>query len=191
MSRVLVAGIGNVFFSDDGFGVEVVHRLDPATLPETVHVADYGIRGVHLAYDLLDGGYDTLILVDAVPLGETPGTVAVLDATAAPWAGQTTTVDAHSMSPAVVLQTLHGLGGTIGRVLVLGCQPQAITEAMSLSEPVTAAVERALPRLIELAQTESALPAAEHQPQPAQAVAASPPVSHPMRTQVSAQGRSL
>ena len=77
--RVLVAGIGNVFLGDDGFGVEVVRRLDPDRLPADVDVADYGIRGVHLAYDLLDGRHDVLVLVDALPLGEPPGTLAVLE----------------------------------------------------------------------------------------------------------------
>ena len=44
-----------------------------------VTVADFGIRGVHLAYELLDG-YDALVLIDAMPLGEAPGTVADLRA---------------------------------------------------------------------------------------------------------------
>ena len=78
--RVLVAGIGNVFLGDDGFGVEVVRRLAAVSLPDGVDVADYGIRGVHLAYDLLDGRYDTVVLVDALPLEEPPGTLAVLEA---------------------------------------------------------------------------------------------------------------
>ncbi len=207
MSKVLVAGIGNVFFSDDGFGVEVVHRLDPATLdttmpPGTVSVADYGIRGVHLAYDLLDCHYDTLILVDAVPLGQEPGTVAVLDATTASWAGQAATVDAHSMSPATVLQTLNGLGGTIDRVLVLGCQPDSVAEGMGLSAVVAAAVDDAIPRLINLAwaefshQAESPHQAgisreAEPGHQASGPIAAAAAVSSRITPQVSAQGRSL
>ncbi|GAB3980070.1 hypothetical protein GCM10029978_077150 [Actinoallomurus acanthiterrae] len=77
--RVLVAGIGNVFLGDDGFGVEVVGRIDASALPSTVEVTDYGIRGVHLVYELLDGRVDTLILVDAVPLDGPPGTLAVLE----------------------------------------------------------------------------------------------------------------
>ena len=76
--RTLVAGIGNVFLSDDAFGVEVAHRLSGRELPEGVRVEDYGIRGMHLAYDLLDG-YDALVLVDAVPMGEPPGTLAVIE----------------------------------------------------------------------------------------------------------------
>jgi hydrogenase maturation protease len=76
--RTLVAGVGNIFFGDDGFGVEVVRRLAPARLPDGVDVVDYGIRGVHLAYALLDGRYDTVIIVDALPSGEPPGTLTVL-----------------------------------------------------------------------------------------------------------------
>ena len=83
--RVLVAGIGNVFLGDDGFGVEVVQRIDPTSLPAGVDVADYGIRGVHLAYDLLDGRYGTVVMVDAVPLDEPPGTLAVLEVDGRGW----------------------------------------------------------------------------------------------------------
>ena len=75
---VLVAGIGNIFLADDGFGVEVAQRLRRPALPDGVRVEDFGIRGVHLAYELLDG-YDALVLVDAVPMGEPPGTVAVIE----------------------------------------------------------------------------------------------------------------
>ena len=77
--RVLVAGIGNVFFGDDGFGPAVVEHVDRSWLPERVDVADYGISGVHLAYDLLDGRHGWLVMVDAVPLGEPPGTLSVLE----------------------------------------------------------------------------------------------------------------
>ena len=76
--RVLVAGIGNIFLGDDGFGVEVAQRLLTRPVPDGVRVEDFGIRGVHLAYELLDG-YETLVLVDAVPMGEAPGTVALLE----------------------------------------------------------------------------------------------------------------
>ena len=73
-ARVLVAGIGNIFLGDDGFGVEVAQRLRRRPARDGVRVEDYGIRGVHLAYELLDG-YDALVLVDAVPMDEPAGTV--------------------------------------------------------------------------------------------------------------------
>lgn len=156
--RVLVAGIGNVFLGDDGFGVEVVRRLDSAVLPDGVDVADYGIRGVHLAYDLLDAPYDILVMIDAVPLGELPGTLAVLDASAAAVNVGASPADAHSMSPDVVLRALRGLGGSIDRVLVVGCQPAALEERMELSHPVRAAVDDAVPRVLQLVHDLAAQP---------------------------------
>jgi hydrogenase maturation protease len=155
-AKVLVAGIGNIFLADDGFGVEVVRRLLEArpehAWPAGVTVADYGIRGVHLAYDLLDAGYDALVLVDAVPLPDPPGTVVVLDATGHASTTGAATVDAHSMNPDVVLRTLHGIGGDVDRVLVVGCRPAVLEERMGLSAPVEAAVDeaaRAVLRVVE------------------------------------------
>ncbi|MEJ7743776.1 MAG: hydrogenase maturation protease [Nocardioidaceae bacterium] len=76
--RILVAGVGNIFLGDDGFGSEVARRLAGQHLPEEVRVTDYGIRGMHLAYDLLDG-YDALVLVDAMPGRGRPGDITVLE----------------------------------------------------------------------------------------------------------------
>jgi hydrogenase maturation protease len=144
---VLLAGIGNIFLGDDGFGVEVATRLGRQAVPDGVQVADYGIRGVHLAYELLDG-YDTLVLVDAVPMGETPGTLAVIEpgAPAAPAGGDDVApvIDAHSMSPGVVLGMLAGLGGSVNRVVVVGCEPATLDEGIGLSPAVAAAVEPAV-----------------------------------------------
>lgn len=143
--KVLVAGIGNIFLGDDGFGVEVAARLRGAELPDGVRVEDFGIRGVHLAYELLDG-YDALVMIDAVPMGEPPGTVALIEPDPAGDVGDSAgpAMDAHSMNPAVVLQMLAGMGGHVGRVVVVGCEPSVIDERMGLSPPVEAAVERAV-----------------------------------------------
>lgn len=139
---VLVAGVGNIFLGDDGFGVEVVRRLAERPLPPGVRVADFGIRGVHLAYELLDG-YEALVLVDAVPMSEPPGTVAVIEADAPP-EGVPPVVDAHGMSPQVVLATLARLGGSLERVVVVGCQPSNLEEGIGLSPPVAGAVDAAV-----------------------------------------------
>jgi hydrogenase maturation protease len=161
-SRTLIAGIGNIFLGDDGFGVEVVHRLDPSGLPDGVEVADVGIRGVHLAYTLLDGRYDTLVIVDAVPSGHPPGTVTVVrpDPPAfRPRAGADLAespeisgdpevaappLDAHGMSPDAVLGLMRTLGGELDEVLVVGCEPAFLAERMELSTPVRAAVDEAV-----------------------------------------------
>jgi hydrogenase maturation protease len=145
--RTLVAGIGNIFLSDDGFGVEVATRLAAQPLPPGVRVADFGIRGVHLAYELLDG-YDCLILVDAVPMGEKPGTVAVIqpESETSPGGGHETVpvVDAHSMDPRVVLATLARLGGRVERIYLVGCQPANLQEGIGLTPAVAAAVDSAV-----------------------------------------------
>jgi hydrogenase maturation protease len=139
-TTTLVAGVGNVFFGDDGFGVEVARRLQSEELPAGVRVADYGIRGVHLAYQLLDG-YDTLILIDAIARGEAPGTVSLIEPRAGGAADAS--MDAHGMDPAAVLALVRQLGGRIDRVLVVGCEPAEICERMGLSEPVARAVDEA------------------------------------------------
>jgi hydrogenase maturation protease len=140
--RVLVAGIGNIFFGDDAFGVEVAQRLLRCELPAAVKVQDFGIRGLHLAYELLDG-YDTLVLVDALPMGEPPGTVAVIEPElqVAQREEIGAPIEAHSMSPAVVLSLMSGLGATVGRVLIVGCQPEVVDEGIGLSPSVADAVD--------------------------------------------------
>jgi hydrogenase maturation protease len=151
--RVLVAGIGNIFFGDDGFGVEVVQRMAGVHVPESVKVVDFGIRGVHLAYELLNG-YDALVLVDALPVGEEPGTVVLVEAEQpeSPSAGDdlAPTIEAHSMNPALVLGMLASLGGRVDRILVIGCQPLTVEEGIGLSEPVAAAVDHAVEAVSEV-----------------------------------------
>lgn len=140
-ARVLVAGVGNIFFGDDGFGCEMARSLAKEPLPEHVRVVDYGIRGLHLAYDLLDG-YEALVLIDALPGQQGPGTVRVLEVGQEhlePAAG----VDAHSMHPAAVLATVESLGGSLPRTFVVGCEPETTGEAMGLSETVTRSVDTA------------------------------------------------
>ena len=109
--RVLVAGIGNVFRTDDGFGPEVARRLAALPWPDGVRVVDYGIRGMHLAYDLLDP-WDALVLVDALPDRGEPGGLVVLEI-GDEHVGAGARVDAHGMDPATVLATLAALGGRL------------------------------------------------------------------------------
>jgi hydrogenase maturation protease len=155
--KTLVAGIGNIFFGDDGFGVEVANRLVGRELPAGVRLGEYGIRGIHLAYELLDG-YDLLVLIDAVPINQPPGTVAVIevDMDDVVRAGDTG-IDAHTMTPASVLGALAHLGGRVGRVLLVGCQPESIDERLGLSQPVAAAVEVAVDEVTKLLDVVSAV----------------------------------
>jgi hydrogenase maturation protease len=139
--RMLIAGVGNIFLGDDGFGVEVARRLAAAGLPGWVQVADYGISGMHLAYDLA-GGYETAILIDAAPRGDPPGTVTVLEV--APGSPAPRLFDGHGMQPDVVLGMLGMLGAACPRVLLVGCEPASVEPRMELSEPVAGAVDEAV-----------------------------------------------
>ncbi|WP_181777771.1 hydrogenase maturation protease [Amycolatopsis pittospori] len=140
--RVLVAGVGNIFLGDDGFGVEVVRRLSTQDFPDGVRVADYGIRGLHLAYDLAGGGYGLTVLVDATMRGDPPGTVYVVELDLPDGPPQVTgeALDAHGMQPDVVLNLVALLGGDPGRVLLVGCEPAVLAQRMGLSPAVEAAV---------------------------------------------------
>lgn len=140
-NRILVVGVGNIFLGDDGFGVEVAARLARRPIPEGVRVADFGIRGVHLAYELLEG-YDLVILVDTVDSGDAPGTVTVLEPD--PDNPGEVPPDAHDLDPVAVLGLLSDLGGSVGRLLVVGCEPADLSEQIGLSEPVAAAVDEAI-----------------------------------------------
>ena len=148
-----MAGVGNVLCSDDGFGSEVAGRLlaRPAEIPAGVEVVDVGIRGLHLAYRLLDG-YDALLIVDTTHRDQAPGALYLLEHDLAQVGGSE--LDPHGMSPDAVLALLDGLArdtgaGTgardvVGRVLVLGCEPAELGPGMGLSPPVHAAVDEAV-----------------------------------------------
>ncbi|MCG5218646.1 hydrogenase maturation protease [Streptosporangium sp. KLBMP 9127] len=147
VSRVLVAGIGNIFLGDDGFGVEVVRRLAGEEAAPGVDVVDFGIRGMDLAY-ALQRDYDTVIFIDAAPRGQPPGTLTVLEPHL-PEGG--TAVETHGMDPIRVLRLAAELGRMPARVLVLCCEPAtALTGApdedvlVGLSEPVRAAIDEAV-----------------------------------------------
>lgn len=140
--RVLVAGIGNVFLGDDGFGIEVVRRLAGENLP--ADVVDFGIRGLDLAY-ALQRDYEAAILVDAAPRGEPPGTLTLLEPHLPDPDG--VTVEAHGMNPVRVLRMAAELGRVPGRVLLLCCEPATlITDDVvtELSEPVRDALDQAV-----------------------------------------------
>jgi hydrogenase maturation protease len=164
-ARVLVAGIGNIFLGDDGFGAEVARRLATASLPEWVQVADYGTSGMHLMYDLADG-FDTVILIDAAPRGGEPGAVSLLELDPADYqathggAEPASTVspffDAHGMQPDVMLGMLGVLGGQTHRILVVGCEPACTDYGIGLSEPVAAAVDTAVAMVTDLVSASSA-----------------------------------
>jgi hydrogenase maturation protease len=163
-AEVLVAGVGNIFLGDDGFGPEVVRHLgapEQPPLPEPVRLVDYGIRGLHLSYDLLEG-YSALIIVDAMPglgrLGEIrvmavdPDDVPNSDGPD-PHGPDPHSPDPHSMDPVAVLSGLPSLGGALPPTYVVGAQPANLQEGIGLSDPLRAAVPVAGAAIRELLAT--------------------------------------
>jgi hydrogenase maturation protease len=146
---ILVAGIGNIFLGDDGFGVAVAQALAKTSFPAAVRVEDFGLRGFDLAYALQDG-YETTILVDAFPHGEAPGTVYLVEPDLSDpcfGAAKGTFVEPHAMNPVNVLRMAVAMNAPLKRVLLVGCEPATFGSEegkMGLSREVEAAVDEAV-----------------------------------------------
>jgi hydrogenase maturation protease len=152
--RTLVAGVGNIFARDDAFGVEVIRLLADRPVEPGVEIRDFGIRGVHLVYDLLDG-CDLFVLIDAAASGDDPGTVTVLEVEPGktPADGDPApapVIDAHGLTPDDIFALLASLDGRPGRSLVVACQPADTSPGMGLSDPVRAALPHAVTAVEEI-----------------------------------------
>jgi hydrogenase maturation protease len=169
--RILIACIGNIFLGDDGFGVEVARKLMGRPYPEGIYVVDFGIRGMDLAYSLLDA-YDSLVLVDAVTRGGQPGTLYLLEpdlSAMTPEKGGEAgriALDTHSMDPVKVLAYASMLGAQPIHTLLVGCEPEPATLGtedpsmdmqMGLSEPVQAAIDEAVKMIDALVEKQVSL----------------------------------
>ncbi|HZR15946.1 MAG TPA: hydrogenase maturation protease [Verrucomicrobiae bacterium] len=147
MNRILIAGIGNVFFGDDAFGVEVAQALLKRDLPPGVEVRDFGIRSYDLAFALTDN-YDAIILIDAAARGQQPGTVFLIEPDLAELRELDRTIpDAHSLDLVRVLQMAESFGGIRTAPFLVGCEPSLLESSdgeLGLSDPVRAAVPKAV-----------------------------------------------
>jgi hydrogenase maturation protease len=144
--QILVAGIGNAWMRDDGFGGEVAKLLEQRELPAGVRVMDFGSGGLDLAYEVMRG-YDALILIDVSRQGDKPGTLYVMEADPDDVDGQVEDgqmLDPHGMDPQTVLRFVKYVGGWPGRVIVIACEPEVIEDlGFGLSDPVKGSLGRA------------------------------------------------
>jgi hydrogenase maturation protease len=149
---ILVAGVGNAWLRDDGFGGEVARRLEQRELPEAVSVMDVGTGGLDLAYEVMRG-YDGLVILDVSRQGGEPGTLYVIEPSQEEvQAGieDGDVINPHSMDPQTVLRFVKSLGAWPGRVVVIACEPAEVEDmGWGLTEQVSAAVERAVDLVIE------------------------------------------
>ncbi len=150
--QILVAGIGNAWLRDDGFGGEVTRRLETRALPDGVTVADFGTGGLDLAYEVMRG-YDALVLLDVSRQGGEPGTLYLMEPDEQAFAAgieDGEMLDPHGMDPQTVLRFVRAVGGWPGKVVVIACEPAEVEEmGIGLSDEVGAAVERAVELVVE------------------------------------------
>jgi hydrogenase maturation protease len=150
--KVLVAGIGNAWMGDDGFGSEVVKQLGTVELPPGVAVMDFGTGGLNLAYEVMRG-YDALLILDISQQGGSPGTLYVIEADEDSVDGSIQDGDSlnpHGMDPKTVLRFVKSIGAWPGKVLVIACEPAVVEEiGFQLSESVAGAVEPAVKLVLE------------------------------------------
>jgi hydrogenase maturation protease len=150
--QILVAGVGNAWLRDDGFGSEVTKSLSERQLPAGVEVMDFGSGGLDLAYEVMRG-YDALILIDSSRQGEAPGTLYVMEADEKDVEGgieDGQMIDPHGMDPRTVLRFVKYVGGWPGRVLVVACEPEVVDDVgFGLSDPVKASVAQAVEVVLE------------------------------------------
>jgi hydrogenase maturation protease len=155
--RILVAGIGNIFKGDDGFGVEVARTLSkltgraPLDLPDDVAVIDFGIRGIDLAF-AITSGYETVILIDAMQRGDKPGNICVIQPDAADLQGPVALVQGHNLDPLSVLRWASGMVDALPQVYVVGCEPAEIPDEDDLVEGLSPPVQAAIAKAVELIQ---------------------------------------
>jgi hydrogenase maturation protease len=152
VKKILVAGVGNAWMGDDGFGAEVVSKLGEIELPRGVAVMDFGTGGLNLAYEVMNG-YDALMILDISQQGGTPGTLYVIEADEDSIDGNIedgATINPHGMDPKTMLRFVKSIGAWPGKVVVIACEPQTVEEiGFQLSESVAGAVEPAIKLVLE------------------------------------------
>ncbi len=150
--QILVAGIGNAWLRDDGFGSEVAKRLESRELPEGVSVFDFGSGGLDLAYEVMRG-YHGLVLVDVSQQGGEPGTLYVMEPDEEEIQGgieDGEVINPHGMDPKTVLRFVKSVGGWPGKVVIVACEPANVEEmGMGLTNEVSASVDRAVTLVLE------------------------------------------
>ena len=145
-SRRVVVGVGNPYRGDDGAGLAVAERLR-GRLPEGVELAECADEPTRLL-DAWDGA-DAALVVDAISSGGEPGTVHRFDASAEPIPARVFRSSTHAFGIAEAIELSRALGTLPPRIVVYGIEGAAFTAGEGLTEPVEAAVGRAVDAVLE------------------------------------------
>jgi hydrogenase maturation protease len=150
--RILIAGVGNAWLQDDGFGGEVARRLERRPMPPGVAVMDAGTGGLDLAYEVMRG-YDAVVILDVSRQGGKPGTLYVMEVSEEDVEGKIDdgeTINPHGMDPRTMLRFVRSIGAWPGRVMVIACEPAEVEElGLGLSADVASAIEQAVELVLE------------------------------------------
>mgnify|MGYP001576376524 FL=1 len=153
MKKILVACLGNIFYGDDAFGVEVAKVLSEQDLPKNVKLIDFGIRGIDLAFELIND-YKLVLLVDTIKIGAEAGSVFVLEPKTDEDGNDNFT---HDLTPTKAMQIASRLKTKPQKMLLIGCEPANLEFHDEMSEPVKNAVEKAVGKILEIVLTEDQL----------------------------------
>lgn len=149
MNEILIACLGNIFYGDDAFGVEVAKLLSEQDLPENVKLTDFGIRGIDLAFELIND-YELVILVDTIKIGAEAGSVFVLE----PKLGENSENFTHDLTPTKAMHIASRLKTKPKKMLLVGCEPVNLEFNDEMSEEIRSAVEKAVGKILEIIEKE-------------------------------------
>ncbi len=120
--RILILGIGNILWADEGFGVRAVEALHRQySFPENVKLMDGGTQGIYLVQHIQSA--DVLVVFDAVDYGLPPGTLKLVEGDEVPKFLGAKKVSLHQTGFQEVLAMAEMLGSYPSRVLLVGVQP--------------------------------------------------------------------
>lgn len=135
--RVLVLGIGNVLWADEGFGVRCVERMaETHALPANVRLLDGGTQGLYLLPFLEEA--DALIVFDAVDFGFTPGTLVTMRDEDVPAFMGAKKMSLHQTGFQDVIATAQLMGYCPRRMTLIGCQPVELEDYGGSLRPAVA-----------------------------------------------------
>lgn len=151
MNNILIACLGNIFYGDDAFGVEVAKSLAAKDLPENVKLIDFGIRGIDLAFELIND-YELVVLVDTIKIGADAGSVFVFEPR---MSGAESGNFAHDLTPTKAMHIAARLKTKPKKMLLVGCEPVNLEFNDEMSAEIEKAVAIAVEKILEIIETES------------------------------------
>lgn len=139
--RTLVLGLGNLVHSDDGVGVHAIQRLQQdSRVPSEVVLTDGGTQGLSLLPHI--SGFQRLLVIDAVDVGQTPGTLIRLEGKALEKLPGKPSV--HQLGFEDLMVALKLLGESPEEIVVIGVQPQSTDWSAELTPPVRESLDELL-----------------------------------------------